>query len=293
MTAQNRLTVTRVTPAYWTVLINNPPINIYDPEMFAELNVLLDALDTDKEVKVVVLESANLDYFVAHFDFLRADVIPDQPGAAEFTAWPRMVTRFAQSRVVSVAKVRGRARGQGSELALACDIRFASKEKAIFGQPEVGVGVVPGGGGTEWLCALVGRSRALEILCGANDYDADTAERYGWVNRSIPDAELDAFVDTFARRVASFLKQPLELAKKLVNANAGFPSEAELWNSNHAFLETKFWPASQARIRRLLALGFMQPTDMELHMGERLGHAADFEESADESLNHTTKPPNR
>jgi enoyl-CoA hydratase/carnithine racemase len=276
MTVRKRLTVTKVTPAYWTVLIDNPPINLYDPEMFAELNVLLDDLDADQEVKVVVLESADPDFFVAHFDFNRADIIPDQPGAAPFTAWPLMVVRFAQSRVLSIAKVRGRARGQGSELALACDIRFASKEKAIFGQPEVGVGVVPGGGGTEWLCALVGRARALEILCGAADYDADTAERYGWVNRSIPDAELDAFVDNFARRVASFLKQPLELAKKLVNVNAGHPSEADLWNSNHAFLGTRTWPDSQARIAKLLQMGFMQPGDMELNMGERLGRAEDF-----------------
>lgn len=276
MATRNRLTITKVTPAYWTVLIDNPPINIYDPEMFAELNVLLDKLDSDKEVKVIVLESANTDYFVAHFDFVRADIIPDQPGAAEFTAWPRMMTRFAQSRVISVAKLRGRARGQGSELAFACDIRFASKERAILGQPEVGVGVVPGGGGTEWVARLVGRARALEILCGADDFDADTAEKYGWVNRSIPDAELDAFVDRFARRVASFLPRPLELAKKLVNAHVGFPSEAELWNSNHAFLGTRDWPASQARVRRLLELGFMQPGDMEENMGERLGHVQDF-----------------
>jgi enoyl-CoA hydratase/carnithine racemase len=114
---------------------------------------------------------------------------------------------LAQSRVVSVAKLRGRARGHGSELALACDIRFASKEKAVLAQTEVGGAVVPGGGATEWLCPLAGRSRALEIICGANDFDADTAEKYGWVNRSIPDADLDAFVDDFARRVASFEKR--------------------------------------------------------------------------------------
>jgi enoyl-CoA hydratase/carnithine racemase len=114
MSTHNRLTITKITPAYWNVSINNPPINLYDPEMFAELNVLLDTLDDDKDVSVIVLESANPDYFVAHFDFVRADIIPDQPGAAEFTAWPRMMTRFAQSRVLSIAKLRGRARGQGS-----------------------------------------------------------------------------------------------------------------------------------------------------------------------------------
>ncbi|MQY40634.1 Fatty acid oxidation complex subunit alpha [Streptomyces sp. RB17] len=276
MTAHNRLTITKVTPTYWTVLIDNPPINLYDPEMFAELNVLLDTLDSDKEVKVVVLESANPDYFVAHFDFVRADIIPDQPGSAEFTAWPRMMTRFAESRVISIAKIRGRARGQGSELAFACDMRFASKEKAILGQPEVGVGVVPGGGGTEWVSRLAGRARAIEILCGADDFDADTAEKYNWINRSIPDSELDEFVDRLARRVASFLPRPLELAKKLINTHVGFPSEAELWNSNHAFLGARDWPASQARVKRLLDLGFMQSGDMEENMGERLGETRHF-----------------
>src|SRR6267143_1804046 len=190
MTTTNRLTISKVTPAYWRVIIENPPINLYDPEMFAELNVLMDRIEADRELKVVVFESANPDYFVAHYDLERGAVIPEQPGAAEFSAWPKFVTRLAQSRVVSVAKLRGRARGHGSELALACDTRFASKEKAVLAQTEVGGAVVPGGGATEWLCALAGRSRALEIICGANDFDADTAEKYGWVNRSIPDAEL-------------------------------------------------------------------------------------------------------
>jgi enoyl-CoA hydratase/carnithine racemase len=132
MLTKNRLTISKVTPAYWRVIIENPPINLYDPEMFAELNILLDTIDADAELKVVVFESANPDYFVAHYDLERGAVIPDQPGAAEFSAWPKFVTRLAQSRVVSVAKLRGRARAHGSELALACDIRFASKEKAIL-----------------------------------------------------------------------------------------------------------------------------------------------------------------
>ncbi|MGF6505824.1 enoyl-CoA hydratase/isomerase family protein [Paraburkholderia sp. 32] len=276
MTVERRLKITKVTPNYWSVLINNPPINLYDPEMFAEINVLLDELERDKDVQVIVLESANPDFWVAHYDFNRADVMPDMPGAAPYTEWPHMVARFAQQRVLSVAKLRGRLRGQGSELALACDIRFASKEKTILGQPEVGVGVVPGGGGTEWLATLVGRSRALEIVCGGDDFDADTAERYGWINRSIPDAELDAFVDRFARRVGGFLKRPLELAKKIVNAQAVYPNEAQLWSGTHAFLGTTVWPESQARLKRLIELGFMQPGDMEMNMGERIAREADF-----------------
>jgi enoyl-CoA hydratase/carnithine racemase len=229
MPTRNRLTIAAVTPAYWRVIIDNPPINLYDPEMFAELNVLMDRIDADTELKIVVFESANPEYFIAHYDLERGDVVPNQPGAAEFSAWPKFVTRLAQSRVVSVAKLRGRARAHGSELALACDMRFASREKAVLAQVEVGAAVVPGGGAIEWLCALAGRSRALEIICGANDFDADSAEKYGWVNRSIPDADLDAFVDDFARRVAGFEKRALELAKNLVNARAGLPSEADRW----------------------------------------------------------------
>lgn len=273
-TTQNRLTVKAETPSYWRVIIENPPINLYDPEMFAELNVLMDRIDTDSDLKVVVFESANPDYFVAHYDLERGEVIPNQPGAAEFSAWPKFVTRLAQSRVVSVAKLRGRARGHGSELALACDMRFASKEKAVLAQVEVGVAVVPGGGATEWLAALAGRSRALEIICGADDFDADTAEKYGWVNRSIPDAELDAFVDNFARRVASFEKRALELGKKLVNARAGVPSEAERWSSNQAFIGTTSWPETQALIATLYEKGLQKEGDFELRLGHHVGQIA-------------------
>ncbi|MFM0627382.1 enoyl-CoA hydratase/isomerase family protein [Paraburkholderia xenovorans] len=271
---QNRLSIDAVTPSYWRVIIENPPINLYDPEMFAELNVLMDKIDADRDLKVVVFESANPDYFVAHYDLDRGEVIPEQPGAAEFSAWPKFVTRLAQSRVVSVAKLRGRARGHGSELALACDMRFASKEKAVLAQVEVGVAVVPGGGATEWLSALAGRSRALEIICGADDFDADTAEKYGWVNRSIPDADLDAFVDNFARRVASFEKRALELAKKLVNARAGIPSEAERWSSNQAFIGTTSWPETQALIGKMYGKGLQKEGDFELRLGHHVGHVA-------------------
>ena len=205
-----------------------------------------------------------------HYD-LEDETVPDVAGAAEFTRWPEFVTRLAQSRVVSVAKLRGRARGHGSELALACDMRFASKEKAILAQVEVGCSVVPGGGATEWLSALTGRSRALEIIVGADDFDAETAEKYGWVNRAIPDAELDAFVDNFARRVASFDKRPLELAKQLVNARAGVPLEGDRWLSNHAFIGTTTWPATQERIGKLMKAGLQQDGDFERALGHNVG----------------------
>src|ERR1700754_265183 len=203
----NRLIITEVKPEYWRVTINNPPINLYDPEMFAEMRLLMDKIEASEDLRIVVFDSANPDYFVAHYNVVKEDV-PNVPGAAPFSEWPTLVTRIAQSRVISVAKIRGRTRGHGSEFALACDIRFASKEKAIFAQIEVGAAVVPGGGATEWLSRLVGRSRLIEILAGSDDFDATTAAEYGWINRAIPDAELDAFVEEFAQRVASFPKHP-------------------------------------------------------------------------------------
>jgi enoyl-CoA hydratase/carnithine racemase len=259
----DRLHIKEVSPTYWQVTIDNPPINMYDPRMFAAFNQLMDRIDAADELRVVVFDSANADYFIAHYD-LEDEAVPNIAGAAEFTHWPKFVTRLAQSRVISVAKLRGRARGHGSEFALACDIRFASKEKAILAQVETGCSVVPGGGATEWLSALAGRSRALEIIAGADDFDAETAEKYGWVNRAIPDAELDAFVDNFARRVASFDKRPLELAKNLVNSRAGVPLEGDRWLSNHAFIGTTTWPATQERIPRLMAAGLQEDGDFEL-----------------------------
>ncbi|BBJ43494.1 enoyl-CoA hydratase [Streptomyces antimycoticus] len=266
-----RLVVNEILPEYWRITIDNPPINLYDPEMFAELRTLMDRIEADEDLKIIVFDSANPDYFIAHYDIIRGGIVPDMPGAAKFTEWPSFVTRLANTGVVSVAAIRGRARGHGSELALACDIRFASREKAILCQVEVGVSVVPGGGATEWLTSLAGRSRALEILVGSEDFDADTAEKYGWINRAIPDAELDNFVDSFARRVARFDKGALELAKKLVNSRAGIPSEADRWSSNHSFLETSEWPSTQRTSQMILERGYCKAGDFELNLGRHLG----------------------
>jgi enoyl-CoA hydratase/carnithine racemase len=267
----DRLRVKEISPAYWQVTIDNPPINMYDPRMFAAFNQLMDKMDVAEELCVVVFDSANPDYFIAHYD-LEDQEVPDVAGAADFTHWPKLVTRLAQSRIISVAKLRGRARGHGSEFALACDIRFASKEKAILAQVEVGCSVVPGGGATEWLSALAGRSRTLEIIAGADDFDAETAEKYGWVNRAVPDAELDAFVDDIARRVAGFDKRVLELAKQLVNARAGVPLEGDRWVSNHSFIGTTTWPATQERIGKLMKAGLQTDGDFELALGHNIGN---------------------
>jgi enoyl-CoA hydratase/carnithine racemase len=272
MNTAKRLNIVRESQAYWRIIINNPPLNLFDPWMFAELNVLMDDIEKDKDLKVVVFESGDEEFFMNHHDVVSRTIIPDQPGAAPFfNHWPTFVTRLVQSSVISIAKVRGRARAQGFEFALACDMRFASKERAKFALIEVGGSSIPGGGGVEWLSALTGRSRALEIVCGADDFDAETGERYGFVNRAVPDAELDDFVDAFARRMSRFEKRALETGKKMVNARAGVPSEGELWTSNHILQGVDSWPEAQKAFTRLTAAGFGEVGDFELNMGERLG----------------------
>jgi enoyl-CoA hydratase/carnithine racemase len=272
MTTTKRLSVTHLSPSYWRVVINNPPMNLFDPEMFAELNVLMDGMEQDKALKVVVFESGNDDFFMNHHDVENRLNVPDQPGAMPFFGnWSRFVTRLAQSSVISIAKVRGRARAQGFEFALACDMRFASRERAKFALIEVGGSSIPGGGGIEWLAALVGRSRALEIVCSANDFSADTGERYGFVNRSVPDAELDAFVDSLAARMGRFEKRALETGKKMVNARAGVPSEGDLWTSNHILRGVDLWPEAQKAFTKMLDAGLGQDNDFELNFAERLG----------------------
>ncbi|OCI99597.1 enoyl-CoA hydratase [Agrobacterium sp. 13-626] len=272
MNVDNRLTIVRQSPAYWRIVINNPPLNLFDPKMFAELNVLMDDIEKDTDLKVVVFESGDEDFFMNHHDVENRLTVPDQPGAMPFFGnWPKFVTRLAQASVISIAKVRGRARAQGFEFALACDMRFASRERAKFALIEVGGSSIPGGGGVEWLSALVGRSRTLEIVCSADDFDADIGERYGFVNRSIPDAELDGFVDALAERMARFEKRALETAKKMVNGRAGVPSEGDLWMSNHILQGVDLWPEAAKAFTKMLDAGLGQVGEFELNFAERLG----------------------
>jgi enoyl-CoA hydratase/carnithine racemase len=268
------VSVIHESPSYWRVIIDNPPINLWDPSLFADLNVLMDNIEGDADLKVVVFESANQDFFVNHHDLGNSD-LPDRPGAKPFSTWPTFVTRLANSSVLSIAKVRGRARAQGFEFALASDIRFASRERALFALVEAAGASVPGGGGTEWLVGLVGRSRALEIVLGADDFDADTAELYGFINRSIPDNELDDYVDAFARRISRFEKRALQLAKKMVNARVGVPSEADLWTSNHILSEVNNWPEGAAALTKLQAAGFGKEGEFELNLGHQIGNLPD------------------
>jgi enoyl-CoA hydratase/carnithine racemase len=179
------------------------------------------------------------------------------------------VLRLSSTPVVSIAKVRGRTRGIGNEFVLACDMRFASRQSALFGQPEIGVGLVPGGGALEWLPRLVGRSRALEIVLSGDDFDADIAERYGWVNRTIDDGDLDSFVDALVRRLASFDHETLSAAKAQVN-RFGMPTTAELQSSNNLLFPLLALPGAQARRAKIRNIGYGVPSDFELNFGRYL-----------------------
>jgi enoyl-CoA hydratase/carnithine racemase len=254
----------KATPGYWRVTFDNPPINAIDDRMYDEFYDLVEEIEADRSLKVVTFESANPDFFIAHYS--------SAPPPSRFgkPPWIAAATRLAKSNVVSIAVIRGRARGGGCEFALACDIRFASKEKAILGQPEVGTGLIPGGGALERLPLLIGRSRAIEIVLGAQDYDADTAERYGWINRAIPDAELDDFVANYVRRILSFDQQALSTAKQAIN-HVGLPDPDQLLATQDIFFTTYQWPGATERLPKLIERGIGRPGEFELNLGDHVG----------------------
>src|SRR3989441_3510946 len=220
MTKQIHLT--RRSPYYWRVTINRPPLNIFGPDTIPQLNDAITAIETDEQVKVVVFDSAIAGFFMTPYDFLAPieETTSLPPGPTGLQPLPDMLVRLSRAPVASIALIRGRATGVGSELALACDMRFASREKAILSHFEVGAGIVPGGGPMARLPRLIGRGRALEVLLGADDIPGDLAELYGYVNRALPDAELDAFVDALATRISSFDKQTIADTKRLANLSS-------------------------------------------------------------------------
>ena len=260
----SQFNIDRRYPGRWTITFNNPPINMFVPSTIVELGALITDLEADPSVKVVLFQSANPDFFIAHLDVARAAARPEVLGL-----WREFVLRLSSSPVVSIAKIRGRTRGIGNEFVLACDMRFASRQNALFGNPEVGVGLVPGGGALEWLPRLVGRSRALEIVLSADDFDADIAERYGWVNRTLDDGALDSFVDALARRLASFDREVLGAAKAQ-NNRFGTPTAAELQSSNEMIFPMLAWPGTQARRDKIRNVGYGVPSDFELNFGRYL-----------------------
>jgi enoyl-CoA hydratase/carnithine racemase len=269
---KQEIKLTRVTPEYWRVTFHNPPYNIYGPETMPQLNEVVTAIESDPKlvvVVVVVFDSDVPDFFLTHYDFVPplTDTTSLPNGPTGLPPLPDMLVRLSKAPVVSIVSIRGRATGVGSELALASDMRFASREKAILSQWEIGAALVPGGGPMARLPRLIGRGRALEVLLTGNDINGELAERYGYVNRALPDAELDTFVDTMARRIARFDKQSITDIKRLVDASSLPPNEAIAaeWDG---FIGSVKRPAAQARIKQLMELGLQKKADVE----KRLAH---------------------
>ncbi len=254
----------RLTPEYWRVTLDNPPFNIFGPETIPQLNSVITQIETDPKVKVVVFQSAVPGFFLTHYDFVPplSATTGISPGATGLPALPDMLVRLSRAPVVSIVSIRGRATGVGSELSLASDMRFASREKALLSQWEIGAGLVPGGGPMARLPRLIGRGRALEVLLSGEDIPGDLAERYGYVNRALPDAELDRFVDALARRIAGFDKQSIADIKRLVDIPT-LPPDTEIGAEWDAFLASAHRPQAQQNLKRLMEMGLQTKPDVE------------------------------
>jgi len=242
------------------VTIDHPPINLFDLALIQEMDRIGRELADDPAVRVVVFDSANPDFFIAHADVSLIQTLPRDVGAkpTELGIFHVMVERFRTMPKATIAKLEGRARGGGSELLLSFDMRFAARGRAVLAQPEVALGIIPGGSGTQRLPRLIGRGRALEVILGCDDFDADTAERYGYVNRALPPAELGPFVERLARRIASFPAEAIALAKTAVDA-AELPTPAGLLEEAHCFNQTLATSAAERRMRWFLASGGQTP----------------------------------
>lgn len=252
------------------VTIDHPPINLLDLAMIQDLDRLSRALAGDDGLRVVVLRSANPDFFIAHADVTLLQLLPTEapPRPTVLGPFHQMVERFRTLPQATIAQLEGRARGGGSELALSLDLRFAARGRAVLAQPEVALGIIPGGGGTQRLPRLVGRARALEIILGGEDVPAELAERYGYVNRALPPAELGPFVERLARRIASFPATAIALAKAAVDA-AELPPPQGLLEEAHAFNLSIAAPEAQARMARFMAAGG-QTAAVEMAVGDLL-----------------------
>lgn len=248
MTNTAFFTVHTITDNLRRVTFANPPVNLMGADAAIELSDVIDALSRDGNVRAVVFDSGVDGYFYNHADLTQI------PQLLAFTAddgtpgWVDLAARIASAPFVTIALVRGHTRGGGDELALGFDLRYASREKASFSQLEVGTGLIPGGGGTDRLARLLGRDRAFEAIMTGIDYDADRAEAYGWVTRTFADDELDDFVDTLARRIASFDKEAIVGAKAQIN-RATLPPRADLVSSWNDFVESLNFPGFPLRVQ--------------------------------------------
>ncbi|GHH77061.1 enoyl-CoA hydratase/isomerase family protein [Promicromonospora soli] len=272
MSEQSTITFVRTTPQIARITFENPPVNLIVGETVRRLDEITRELEADPEIQVVVFDSSTPDFFFNHFDLAAAAEFPTPEGEGAVPIWTDIVLRLSKAAYITIASIRGRTRGGGNELTLALDLRYASREKAIFGQPEVGGGLLPGGGGTERLPRFIGRDRALEVILSSDDYDADTAERWGWVTRALPDSELDGFVDTMAARLASFDRTSLASAKAMVN-RASLPPDADLVTAYGEFAHSLTLPGFLSRAAGFEAFAAQLGLDLEYKLGEYLGMA--------------------
>jgi len=261
-----KLNVTREGAVLFAV-IDAPPMNLEGPELIRDLVSLIQQAETDDTVQVIVFKSADPDNFISHVDVTR--IKENRDAAAQLDGSPSigMVLRhMSASRLVTIAQIEGRVRGVGSEFILACDMRFAARESAIFGQFEPAFGVIPGAGAVQHLTRLMGRGRALEVLLSADDYNAEIAERYGWINRALPAAELSDFVRSLALRIASFPGAGHAVVKNRVNAIA-LASAEDILRDSDLFLEGVSAPEYQRRMQAAMKRGF-QTRDAEMNLGQ-------------------------
>jgi len=267
------LRVARSDEGVLSVVIDAPPMNLIGPELVRDLVALLGELESDQDIRVMVLESADPEYFVPHVDLTKvAEYTAEaaKAGGPEDASLGMLWHKLSELPVVTIAKLRGRARGAGSELALACDMRFAARENAILGQPEVGFGALPGAGGIQHLGRLLGRGRAMEAILGSDDFDAEQAERYGWVNRALPDADLDAFVARLARRIASFPAEAVRTVKRVLN-ELTLPGADAIRADARRFQQLVGSDTVMARAATLFAQGLQTRGPLELDLGDRIG----------------------
>ncbi|WP_069767783.1 enoyl-CoA hydratase/isomerase family protein [Streptomyces sp. LUP30] len=250
MTQHSMFSIGTVAPKIRKVTFSNPPVNVVGADTVAQLADVVDELSRDEQVQVVIFDSGTPGYFYNHADLGQVADLLALNSADGTPTWVDLVTSLTSAPFISIASVRGRTRGGGDEIALAFDLRYASREEAFFCQPEVAIGIVPGGGGSDRLARLLGRDRALEAILTGQDFDADTAERYGWVTRTVADTELDNLVSGVAARIASFDKQSVLAAKAQINRST-LPPVADLRASWAEFAESVDWPGFQARVPQL------------------------------------------
>ena len=251
------------------ITIDNPPINLLTPDLSSEIYQIAGEVSADNEIKVIVFDSANEDFFIAHYDVETLLLMSDQtiPPSVELHEINKTCEAFRHMPKVSIAKIEGRTRGGGSEFTLGLDMRFGALGKAILGQPEVALGIIPGGGGTQRLHRLMGQSRALEVVLGCADFTADVAEKYGYINRALPPDEIGPFVESLALQIASFPAETIAIAKNSVQNAARMPLNEGLFEETSLFLRTLTISEAKKRMKKFMELGG-QTREGELDVGK-------------------------